>query len=120
LGSFESLFLGLNNFLGGNFLLDLTFNSLDGVLNFGNEVFEVLDLGLNGLLLVGEKIMLLLGGDLGGEHFVLGLDVLLEVLSQLGDLFSDLVNSTLSNDSTFIGWGLGVFLNTVSLENFLL
>jgi len=65
LSGFESFFLSLNNLLGSNFFLDLALNNLDGVFNFSNKVFEVLNLFLNSLLLVCEKIMLLLGGYLG-------------------------------------------------------
>jgi hypothetical protein len=65
LSGFESFFLSFNNLLSGNFFLDFTLNNLDGIFNLSNEILEVLDLLLNCLLLIGEKIMLLLGGDLG-------------------------------------------------------
>lgn len=120
LSGFESFFLGLNNFLGGNLFLDLALNSLDGVLNFSNEVLEVLDLFLNSLLLVGEEIMLLLSGHLGGEHLVLLLDVLLEGSSKGLDFFSDLINGSLSNDSSFRSWGLGGLFHAVSSKNIFL
>jgi hypothetical protein len=102
LGCLECFFLGLNYLLGGNFFLNFTLNNLDGVLYLSNEIFEVLDLFLNDLLLVGEKIVLFLGGDFCGEHLVLRLDVLLKVLSELGNLLSDLVNCTLGNNSSLV------------------
>jgi hypothetical protein len=65
LRSLESFLLSLNDLLGGNFFLDLGFNTLDGGLNFSNEDLDVSDLNLNDLDLLGEEINLLLSGDLG-------------------------------------------------------
>jgi len=101
LGSLECFLLGLNDFLGGNLFLDSGLDSGDGGLNFSDESHDVSDLDLNDLDLLNKEIHGLLGGDLGGEVLVLGLDLLLDGNSEFLNLEGQLLNGGLGDESSF-------------------
>jgi hypothetical protein len=59
-----------------------------------------------------------LGGNLGGEEFILLLDGLLDGFSKIFDIFIEFINCTLSNDGCFSSLGLFTSLASVCLKNF--
>jgi len=60
----ESFLLSSYNSSGGNFFLDLGFNTGDGCFNFKDEFLQVFDLEFNNFLSAGEEINFFLGGNL--------------------------------------------------------
>lgn len=64
--------------------------------------------------------MLFLGCNLSWEHFILLLNFFLEIFSNFIDFFSQLINCTLCNNSSLIGWGLCIFFKAVSGKDFFL
>jgi hypothetical protein len=94
----ESFLLSFDNTLGGKFFLHLGFNLGDGLFNLGDELLDIGNLGIDDLASGREKINLLLGGNLGGKVFVLGLNLCLDGLSSFLDLFGHFVNFGLSDN----------------------